>query len=322
MSGTVLITGGTLGLGYQAALSIAKSHPDDRVVIASRKDTDSASASINKATGHEHTTFLPLDLSSLAATRDFVTEFSKRNFPPIKALVLNAALQFPGDVQTSEDGIEKTVAITHVGHALLFYLIRPRLASDARIVVTSSGVHDPAQKWQFPNAIFPSAEEVFHPNPETANKDGRERYATAKLCNVLWTLALARQLQKGIVGQKKWTVTALDPGLMFGTGLVREYPGVVQFIGNHFPASLLPVVRYLMGQQHVRTPVEGGGDLAALAVGDDFMGISGSYFEGRNKIESSEVSRDESKQDDLYELTIKTIAKGSQEEASFKKVYG
>jgi NAD(P)-dependent dehydrogenase (short-subunit alcohol dehydrogenase family) len=157
---TVLVTGGTLGLGFHAALDIAKQHPEYLIVIASRKDTDNASATINKTLGQKNTVFLPLDLSSLAKVRSFVSDYESKKYPPIDALVLNAGIQFPNDFRYSEDKIEMTFAVNHVGHALLFHLLFPQLADDARIVVTASGVHDPAQKSGLPDAVYTKAADL------------------------------------------------------------------------------------------------------------------------------------------------------------------
>ena len=52
-NGTVPVTGGTTGLGYEASLSIAQSHPKYRIIVASRIDTDSAAVTINKTTRRE-----------------------------------------------------------------------------------------------------------------------------------------------------------------------------------------------------------------------------------------------------------------------------
>jgi NAD(P)-dependent dehydrogenase (short-subunit alcohol dehydrogenase family) len=39
---TILITDGTSGLGYEAALTLACQHPAYQIIIAARKDPDSA----------------------------------------------------------------------------------------------------------------------------------------------------------------------------------------------------------------------------------------------------------------------------------------
>lgn len=63
---------------------------------------------------------------------------------------------------------------------------------------------------------------------------------------------------------------------------------------------------------------ESGGSLARVAVGADVKGLIGAYYEGENRIESSEVSYDERKQEDLWKWTIDTVASGEVE----KKLLG
>lgn len=320
-TGTVLITGGTHGLGYQAALSAAKQHPEYRVIVASRTDTNSAAAAINKETGNNNAAYLPLDLSSLAKVRSFANDYMRRGYPPIKALLLNAALQMPGKIEYSTDGIEKTFAINHLGHALLYYLLRLEFANDIRIVITSSGTHDPAQKSGMPEAEYPSAEKLAHPDPATATKDGRQRYTTSKLCNVLWAYALHRRLSRDANVEKKWTVTLFEPGLVPGTGLGRNYSPVLKFIWKTVLPRILPLLRLLISP-NIHTAQESGGSLAYVATSRELEGVSGVYFEGRKEIKTSVLSYDEDRQEDLYDWTVKAIATGQEEVMGFQKVYG
>jgi NAD(P)-dependent dehydrogenase (short-subunit alcohol dehydrogenase family) len=60
-SRTVLITGGTMGLGYGAALEIARQHPEYLVIIASRSDKTSAAELINKTLHQKNVQYLPLE---------------------------------------------------------------------------------------------------------------------------------------------------------------------------------------------------------------------------------------------------------------------
>lgn len=140
-----LITGGTTGLGFHTAKEIAKKNPNAIVVIASRKDTDDSAASINRDLNQDNVRYMSLDLGDLKNIRFFVVKWASEKFPPISALLLNAALQFPEGTKYTTDGFEATFGISHVGHALLFHLLHPFLENEARIIVTSSGVHDPEQ---------------------------------------------------------------------------------------------------------------------------------------------------------------------------------
>lgn len=312
---TVLITGGTSGLGFQAALVVARKHPEYLVVLSSRTDPDSAADSINKTLRQKNTTFLPLDLSSLAKVRSFVQTWDTKGFPTIIALVLNAGIQFPEGVRKTGDGFESTFAINHVGHALLFNLIFPHLANEARIVVTSSGTHDPAQKSGLPDAKYTTAEELAHPTPESAAaNNGRQRYATSKLANVLWTYALHQRFAK--LPEKKLTVTAFDPGLVPGTGLAREATPILRAVWTYILPNILPVLRCFINP-NIHSAPESGANLARLAVGDDMKGVSGVYYEGSKEIESSKDSYDKAKQDDLWEWTIKNTAVNKEEAKKF-----
>lgn len=189
---TVLITGGTINMGYHAAQSIARQCPDYLVVLSSRSDANNAATTINKTLSQSNVLYLPLDLASRASIRAYAKSWASASYPPIQALLLNAALQFPDALTLTDEGLEKTFAITHAGHALLFHLLCPHLGPNARVVITASGVHDPALKTGMPKPIYTTAKDLAHPPPAIAKGDGRQHYVNAKLANVLWTYALQR----------------------------------------------------------------------------------------------------------------------------------
>ncbi len=252
---TILITGGTSGLGYYCALDVARLCPESNIVLASRTDTNSAAALINETLGQSNVKFLPLDLSNLAKVRSFVRDWEATSHPPIQALLLNAGLQFPDGVRYTDDGIEATFGVNHVGHALLFHLLTPYLGDNARVVITASGTHDPVQKTGLPDAKYTTAEELAHPTAETAKNDGRQRYATSKLANVMWTYALHRRFAHG--PGKSRTAVAFDPGLVPGTGLAREAPVILQFVWNYILPYMVPLLRRFLSA-NVHTAQESG----------------------------------------------------------------
>ena len=309
---TILVTGGTTGLGYEAALALARHFPKHQIIIASRSNADAADANINKTLGQANTKFLKLDLSSTDNVRAFASDITA-NYPPISHLLMNAGLQFPGPVSYFDSGVEKTFGINHLGHALLFYLLLHHLTKDCHIVVTASGTHDPAQKTGMPLKDYADYASVARPNPATANKDGRERYSTSKLLNVMWTYALNHHLKSS--SRSAMTVNAFDPGLVPGTGLAREYPAPLRFIWNHVMPHLIWLMR-IVQSPNIHTAKESGESLARLAIGEKkgVHGVSGEYFEGQKAIKSSTQSYDERLQEDLYEGTIKELA-GSVQEA-------
>ncbi|KAF7900832.1 hypothetical protein EAF00_003053 [Botryotinia globosa] len=208
---SIIVTGGTINLGYQATLKIAKEHPDYLIVIASRSDKENSAEAINKILHRDNTVFMQLDLSDSKSVRSFAEKWiADSTKSQIKVLVLNAGLQFPAGLVMTPEGLEATFAIAHVGHVLLFFLLCPYLAPDSRVVLTSSGTHDPAQKTGMPEPEYNIAEDLAHPPESMITMSGRKRYTTAKLCNVLFAYALSRKLAER-APERHITVTAMDP---------------------------------------------------------------------------------------------------------------
>ena len=301
---TILLTGGTSGLGYHAALNIAQKQPKYLVVITGRSDPNFSAQKINTKLGQKNVVFLALDLSTLAKVRTFAESWPLKKYPPIISLILNAGTQFIGPMETNEEGYEKTFMVNHLGHALLFHLLTPYLAPNARIVVTASGTHDPVQtqKSGLPDAVYNTAEELAHPNPEKAHPKGMQRYNSSKLANILWTYALARHLAEA---RSSITANAFNPGLMPGTGLGRDYGRFARFLWYHILPHLVPVLRMVI--PFVRDTAVSGTDLAWLALNPETAGISGKYFDGRKEIMTSAASYDVDKQEDLWNWTVRTI---------------
>ncbi|POS71438.1 oxidoreductase [Diaporthe helianthi] len=311
---SIIITGGTNGMGYHAALKIAKAHPDYLVVVASRSDKNHAADTINRTLGQSNTVFMALDLGKPANVRQFARDWiADKTKPQIQALVMNAALQFPTTLHLTDEGMEKTFAISHAGHAILFHLLCPYLATGARIVITSSGTHDPAQKSGLPDAEYTTAEELAYPPRSKLDLPGRKRYSTTKLCNLLWAYALAQHLAER-APERRITVTAMDPGLMPGTGLAREGSAVERWLWNSVLPHVMGLLRIIFNP-NVHSPAESAAALARLAVSPDVEGVTGKYFEGMKEIKSSKDSYVKSKQDDLWEWTVKYAAEGDAQQA-------
>lgn len=310
----IIITGGQMGLGYEATREIAKQRPDALIVICSRSSGEEAAKAINTEVGRSTVEWQRLDLGDLSDVRRFASVMLARDLP-ISALVLNAGLQVINFGYTA-DGVEKTFGINHVGHALLFYLLAPRFTNKARVVITASGVHDPAQKTGMPDAKYTSAEALAHPDEESKKGDGRQKYCTSKLCNILWTYALERRRKEKDL---TFTVNALDPGLMPGTGLARDNPPLLQFIWKKILPRIIPLLRILMFP-NIHTSQESGLALARLAVSPDVDGVSGKYFEGLKQIDSSKDSNDVSSQDDLWEWTASFVGKDEAEVEAYKQL--
>jgi len=307
---TILITGGSSGLGQATARQLALSQPNRQIVITGRSPRGVADE-INTLTGRTNVIFLHLDLTTRAGARDFAKRFLEAGFPPVETLYYNAALQFVDKLHTNEDGIEESFAVNHLNQTLALFLLKHRLTEDARIIIVGSAAHHPEYSFFKLKAIWTTTEEVGRPakaDEGSAWDEGMRRYGLSKAANIIFAYALADQVTRQ---GKKWTVSALDPGVM-PTNLLRHLGPWIQpvfnytmdtWFGRWYMPEVLPA--YKVAEQMVRM----GYDRSWQG-----EGVQGVYFgTGGQIIESSAATTDEANKKDLWDWTIKELERGGQE---------
>ena len=241
-------------------------------------------------------TVIEVDLGSLESVRAFVNRVPTADLPPIHAIVCNAGVQVISGTQQTADGFEMTFGVNHLGHFALVQGLLDELARPARIVVVSSGTHDPSKRTGMPEARYTCAADLASaPADDNGTSDGRRRYTTSKLCNLLFTYELDRRLDHGA---RRVTVNAFDPGLMPGSGLARDYPPLHRLDWRY----LLPALRILPQVHSTRTS---GANLAALVGDPRFDGATGQYFDRLRTVPSSADSYDREKARDLWETSAR-----------------
>jgi NAD(P)-dependent dehydrogenase (short-subunit alcohol dehydrogenase family) len=243
---TVVMTGGTSGLGEVAAQQILRT-PNTRLLLGARGERRS---SIDT---------LPLDLCSLASVQAFARAVSEElGNTQIDVLVLNAGTQFANLDQRTEDGFETTFGVNHLAHYLLLRLLLPKLAQGATVVITTSDTHDPKRIPMAPTQLDP--EWLAHPQAngkKTGFSAGFRAYAASKLCNLLTARALAASAEAKTRG---FTVIAFNPGLTLGTSLFRGWPLWVRW--------MMGVVKLVRPMARLGTVAQAGQALADLALGN------------------------------------------------------
>eukprot|EP00918_Siedleckia_nematoides_P086878 GHVU01191178.1.p1 GENE.GHVU01191178.1~~GHVU01191178.1.p1 ORF type:complete len:391 (+),score=88.87 GHVU01191178.1:185-1357(+) len=201
---TALITGGSRGIGFGAAVQLVEMGAnvvlacrDERSGLAAAKALEEAADSRRLPALRRPTVeFVVMDLSDLASVRRCAAALRAKGVP-LQLLVLNAAAAFPTFSMTKE-GFEKMYVVTHLSHYLLVRLLEDLLVrDDARVVVTSSLAHHMARL---------NLKELHEPSKYSFIS----QYAKAKLCNVLF----AKELQRRFAQHEgcKSVATSVHPG--------------------------------------------------------------------------------------------------------------
>jgi NAD(P)-dependent dehydrogenase (short-subunit alcohol dehydrogenase family) len=294
---SAVITGASSGLGLECARALLRSDPSWHVVLPVR-DAGRGAEAVRQLGEPQRCTVMPMDLASLTSVLAFVENVRATRLAPLHAIVCNAGVQVVSGTERTEDGFEMTFGVNHLGHFALVQGLLDELAHPARIVVVSSGTHDPSKHTGMPDPRYTSAADLAQPRADQPADDGRRRYTTSKLCNVLFTYELDRRLGQGVA------VNAFDPGLMPGSGLARDYPPLQRLAWRY----LLPALRVLPGVRSTRTS---GRYLAALTNDARFAALSGEYFDGLRPIRSSADSYDRDKALDLWETSERLLTHAS-----------
>ncbi len=275
---TVLVTGGTNGIGLVTARELSRLGGKVTIIGRNANKCSRVAAAISEDTGYP-VDFIVADLSTLAGVSHAAAEY-KQKYTRLDVLVNNAGAVFFQRKLTS-DGFERTFALNHLNYFLLTNLLLNLLkaSAPARIVNVSSGAHTGAESMDFDNL---QGEKRFA---------GMAAYSQSKLANLLFTYELSRRLKGSGV-----TVNALHPGYV-DTG----------FAQNNGP--FFRVGAKLSGRIFGRTPQEGAATSIYLASSPQVEGISGQYFIDCKPAESSPASHDMAAAERLWQVSLELTKK-------------
>lgn len=179
---TIIITGATSGIGYEAALALAKA--DATVVLASRNEAkgNMTLEKIRAMCPSAKVSFMRLDTSSQTSVKNFCNEWRKTG-KAIDCLILNAGISNVPTREETIDGFERQLATNYLGHFTMTALLLPYMNrnADARIIPVSSLAHKRT------HLRFDDLQLKSHYNPMTA-------YNHSKLTVLTFALELSRRL--------------------------------------------------------------------------------------------------------------------------------
>ena len=257
---TVVVTGGTSGIGRATARRLAQLGATVALTGRDPVRTRDAAAEISATTDADVRPF-SADLSSQAEVRGLAADLL-RALPRIDVLVNNAG-GYWSNRHVTADGLERTFAVNHLAPFLLTDLLLPSLrdSDDGRVVNVSSNAQSMG-RMDFDDL---QGERQF---------SGARAYNQSKLATVLFTYELARRLAGTTV-----TANALHPGIV-RTAFGAEDPGRAQRI-------LVPVARLFM-----KTPAQGARTSVLLAASPHVRGTQGRYFASGKEKRSAQRTYD------------------------------
>jgi NAD(P)-dependent dehydrogenase (short-subunit alcohol dehydrogenase family) len=281
---TVLMTGGHSGLGLVGAQTLAQRYGCDLILAGrNRERVESGARQLRTETG-ANVQVLQLDLDSLSSVREGATrckqllQTGSENDANLQGIVCNAGAQFNGPVSYSADGFEETFAGNCLGHFLLVNLLLDSMERDGRVVWTASGTHDPAlmDGKSVGKAVEPDANALAQQGRDGQPISGGRRYATSKLCTIMYAYELDRRLRGA--GMTVDSI-AYDPGFLPDTGMGLGAPAIFR---NSFVKFILGKAGMTMGQM----PLSGEA-LGMLDKDAAYSNSSGKYFNAKNGVLSA-----------------------------------
>ena len=273
---TVLVTGGTGGIGRATAVGLASLGARIGITGRDRGRAEAAAAAIAKEARNPAIDVFVADMSSQAEVRRLAAEVLE-SYPRLDVLINNVG-GFWSHRHLTADGLEHTFALNHLAPFLLTSLLleRLRMSAPARIVTVASAAQGMG-RIDFDDLM--GAEKY----------SGQSAYNQSKLANVMFTYELARRLEGAGV-----TATVLHPG-MTNTAFSAEDPSRVF-------APLVALMRPFM-----RSPARGAETTLYLASSPEAAGITGTYFADRAAKESSRSSYDQTAAARLWDVSAHLV---------------
>ena len=269
---TVVVTGGSDGVGRAAIMQLVRAGGSVVMVGRNEAKTQAAASSIMSLAGRRAVEVEIADLSLQEEVRALAGRLRQRH-ALLHILVNNAGAIFMERKLTSE-GLERTFALNHLASFTLSLLLLDRMVA----------AHTPGAPARLINVASRA-----HVNGRLRLDDlqydrgygGWRAYRASKLCNILFTRALARRIDRELL-----VVHAVHPGLVS-----------TRFAKNNGTTGRL--MRRAMDVASI-TPEQGADTVVWLSGAKEATRTSGDYWVKRERVEPSSHARDDAAADALW----------------------
>ena len=275
---TIVISGATNGIGKAAAIELSKKNPRLLFTYRNQKLADELLTEIKNLSPDTQVHSVYCDFSNQDSIKKCADEINNL-CEKIDLLINNAGVVNTSYRETNE-GIENTFAVNHLGYFLFTNLLLNKLKgeNETRIINVSSAAHAFVKEMQW--------EDI---NYKSNFGQGLRCYGQSKLANLLFTRYLAIKLSTENI-----SVNAMHPG------------GVNTSLGSQNKAWYSKPLRLIL-KPFFRSPLKGAESIIYLATKQD-DGVTGEYFFNSKIHKSSAYSKNLEEAHKLWGLSEKLVA--------------
>jgi NAD(P)-dependent dehydrogenase (short-subunit alcohol dehydrogenase family) len=292
-----VVTGSTNGIGEAIARRLAGEGLTVTLVGRSQERLRAARERIESAVPGADLILERADLAELAQVRDLAGRLLSGPHPD--AVISNAALITPLDRMTS-DGLPRVLAVNYLAPYLLLRTLSSALDRARLIVVGADPVSGGRRPVDLDDLTFAHPERLGEP----AGLRSFFAYGRTKTMDAMFVFELARRLAGTAI-----TVNCVHPGIIGGTGLSGEVPGLGSLVRQAFQDGVLPApgpqprgwgAARFTGTAEGPDPDVGADTPAWLATAPGAEGVTGRFFVDREPVETAPHTTDPARCERLW----------------------
>ncbi|KIM97047.1 hypothetical protein OIDMADRAFT_44476 [Oidiodendron maius Zn] len=264
----IVITGATAGIGIETARALSAT---GATLFLTARDVEKAKLALVGVLEPDRVSLIQMDNASFASIRAAAAFILEKSNNQVNILVNNASILGIEDLRLTEDGHEIHFATNHLGHFLLFQLLKPALLASStidfhsRVTIVASTAH---RAWIL--------NESDNYNFQKGGYQYGLAYANSKLANIYMANELDRRY-----GHKGLHATSLHPGAI-NTTLSRH-------LGSEFVEKIMSDEKVL---KTMKSPEQGAATTVLAAVGKEWENKGGKYLEDCDEAKRGEDDND------------------------------
>lgn len=264
----IVITGATSGIGLETARALSAT---GATLLLTARDMKKAEAALGDILEPSRVSLVEMNNASFASVRAAASTILMKTNSRVNILVNNAGVMGIEHLKLTEDDHEIHFATNHLGHFLLFQLLKPALLASStpgfhsRVVMVASSAHRASQLNESDNYNFQKG--GYHYGPA---------YANSKLANIYMVNEVDRRY-----GHKGLHATSLHPGAI-NTDLARH-------LSSEFLEQIMTNEKIL---KVMKTAEQGAATTVLAAVGKEWEDNGGKYLEDCEEAKRGEDDND------------------------------